>query len=105
MPHRLILYDALRSMAAGNLLVKIGDMSTGMYLHNVGEVSIVFERMVREGYIAPLPEEETDNEDGSIQWYTLTAEGRRVLDEGHAWYRSLPLWWKILGRLGFPIPW
>ena len=45
MPHRLIIYDSLVSLKNGNLLTKAGEMTLGMHLEGVYEVSLVFETM------------------------------------------------------------
>lgn len=102
MPHRLIMYDALVSLEKGNLLTKAGDMALGMHLEGVHEVSHVFEIMKKGGYLRQLIPEKNWHRD--IQYYTISDDGLRCLREGHLWYRSLPLYLKLWGRLGLPLP-
>jgi len=102
MPHRLIMYDALISLEHGNLLTKAGEMAFGMHLEGVYEVCHVFERLKRDGYIRRLPPEAGWHRD--VQYYTISEAGLQCLEEGRLWYRSLPIRYKILGRLGIPFP-
>ena len=102
MPHRLIMYDALRSLAAGNLLTKAGGLSLGMHLANVPEVAIIFDRLWREGFLKQVPPFRAGRD--ALQYFTISNRGLEALQSGRDWYRRLPFPLRIWGRLGLPLP-
>jgi len=96
------MYDALVSLEHGNLLTKAGELSLGMHLEGVYEISHVFELLKRDGYIRQLRPKKNWHRD--IQYYTISEAGIHCLEEGRIWYQSLPFPMKLWGRLGLPLP-
>jgi hypothetical protein len=95
MPHRFILYDALSSLSRGNVLVRLGDFSFSHHLDGVPEVCVVFGHLLANEWIRP---EEGYRRDGVLGYFSITDEGLRTLDMGRLWYRSIPLWRRVVGR-------
>jgi hypothetical protein len=94
---RFVLYDALDSLARGNPLVKVGDMSWGCFLEGAPHVCCVFGAMLENGWISRTGL----TPDGCpLSYYRLSEAGRAVLAEGRAWYRAMPAWRRALARIG-----
>lgn len=102
MPHSILLYDALKSLGQGHLLRRVGTMSNGLYLENVPEVALVYDRLQREGCLQEV--DFAGRNPDSIRFFTLSARGRRMLQEAAQWYAGLPWYLRLWGRLGLPLP-
>lgn len=99
MPSRLVLLDALRSLANGQVLLspeQDNPLSFLVHLPGAPEVHIVLDRMKREKWIVPGPKQH------GLQCWVITKEGRAVWEKGEEWYASLTWMQIVLARLGLP---
>lgn len=88
MDPRFILLDALISLAKGNVLYRGGDTAYGVHLAGVPFAVLILDDLFHHGWIRPL--------NGSDFRYALTDAGRDALRDGAAWYRSLPIWRRLI---------
>lgn len=102
MPNTILLHDALRSLERGHLLRKAGGMSSGLYLECVPEIALVFDRLLRDGYLLEIdfPGRNRD----AIRFFTLSDAGREKSRQISRWFGGLPWYLKLWGRLGLPLP-
>ena len=97
MDTRFALLDALLSMGKGNLLHRAGETAAAVYLAGAPSTVLILDDLVAHGWIVPV--------DRSGRRFGLSTAGRRALQEGAAWYRSLPLWRRLLSpRFTLPKP-
>ena len=102
MPNSILLYDALCSLDKGHLLRKAGSMSNGLLLEFVPEIALVFDRLQRDGYLDEV--DFPDRNPEAIRFFTLSDAGREKLLELSRWFRQLPWYLKLWGRMGLPLP-
>lgn len=101
MPMRIVLYDALRSLSMGELLIKFGDSdsSLSIYLPGAPLTYIIFNELVEQEWIIPYK----NNEDEFVKYWYISHPGLVIYKQGVVWYKSLSFWQKIKGRIGFSI--
>ncbi len=101
MPYRFILLDSLESLSKGNLLVRFSTISCTQHLEGVPLVSLVSDRLVRDGLVEPyqMPIYDLINHSSTI-YYKLSHDGERVYREGMWRYSKMTFRDKVLGRLG-----
>lgn len=90
MPHRFILYDALKSLSRGHHLATFSETSFLQHLEGCPEVHVVTEKLIKNGWVRSIDEHEN--------FYEITEEGQRVFEEGHEQYKHFPWYKKLFGR-------
>lgn len=99
MPHRLVLFDALRSLNQGHAVVEYPAdpcPSFGRHLEGVPEIHVVIGWLKREGWVREI------EAPGPMRHWVITEAGRAEFRRGQDWYHSLAWWQMLLGRIGFP---
>jgi len=76
------------SLARGRFLHRGGESAYAYVLFGVPNVVLVFEDLLRHGWIEDMT--------GNGQCYRLSRSGLDALRDGVGWYRSLPLWRRLL---------
>lgn len=87
MDPRFVWLDALVALGLGQELHRLGDSAEGIVLYGAPYTVLVFDELLAQGWIAPLP---------CGRRYVLTSGGRQALRDGAAWYRALPAWRRLL---------
>lgn len=101
MPIRIVLYDALKSLSQGELLIKFGDSdsSLSVYLPGAPLTYMIFNDLVENEWIIPYK----NNENEFVQYWHISHPGFVVYKQGVIWYTNLTLIQKLKGRIGFNI--
>ncbi len=92
----ILLYDALESLAHGNVLTHLGQAFNQTYLEGSPLAATLFPVLKRNGWIAPIG----SLSEGRIQRFTLSRAGHRMREQARAWYLSLPIWERLAARAG-----
>ena len=101
MPHRFVLLDSLESLARGNLLVRFSTISCTQHLEGVPLISLVSDKLLREGWVEPIEQPVEDLVERICPiYFRISEDGRRVHREGKWRYQRMTIREKVLGRLG-----
>ncbi|MGE0312214.1 MAG: hypothetical protein AB7P21_11425 [Lautropia sp.] len=94
-PDRAEFIDALNSLNRGHVLVRTSDHALGCILDGAF-VHHSFRTLVDYRLIAPY-----DNPFGfpGVEYYRITERGRRFAARAWAYWRSLPIWERLVVRL------
>lgn len=91
MPHRFILYDALESLEAGNVMFVVDPACSFLQrLEGVPEVHVICEMLIENGWVYPI--------DDSEKRFAITPRGREVLQRGREQYQQFSWFKKVFGR-------
>lgn len=83
-PHRWHVLQVLRAMRHGHPFIRLWDTAFSMHLEGVPLAVHYFDFLERNGYIVPAAQH-------GLQacYYTLSARGIELHDQGERWWRSL----------------
>lgn len=83
-PHRWHVLQLLRAMRSGHPFIRLWDASCLMHLEGFPLAVHYFGFLERNGYIVPCAKEGLE-----AHYYTLTADGIELYEEGERWWGAL----------------
>lgn len=95
-----VVFDCLLSLRRGNELMKGGESALTLFLQGAPFAYVAFDYLQRNGLIWPV-----HDPDDAIERWVLSVRGYDYLCRMEQWYQAMPLWLRLLGRLGLAETW
>jgi len=92
-------FDMFCLLENGHYLIKFGrdDQNPRFWLDGYMASDILGPKFIENNWVI----RHITEDEGARTFYIISHTGRKVFEEGKQWYYSLPIWYRILGRLGF----
>lgn len=96
LPLRSRLLDALEQLDRGHLLALMGATTPRVWLNGCPDIALLAGVLFTYDYVQIAGRH---RETPHVVYFTLSADGRRKLLEGRAWWSSLSFWQRLWVRL------
>lgn len=96
LPLRARFLDVLEHLQRGHLLALLGTTTPTVWLDGHPDISLLAGVLFAYSYVE-IAGRHRDNP--GVVYFTLSAAGRRKLQEGRRWWNALPFWQRLRVRL------